>query len=78
MLRQALERTLGSSDVEVTYEILDHERVRILSYRRRRRGQRRSERVAHMEGRVMALRQLTGTEATDEHQQTAPEAERPA
>lgn len=77
MLRQALERTLGSSDVEVTYEILDHERVRILSYRRRRRGQRRSERVEHMEGRVMALRQLTGAEANDGHNQTASEAKGP-
>ena len=73
MLRQALERTLGSSDVEVTYEILDEERVRILSYSRRRRGQRRSERVTHMEGRVMSLRQLTGAEATDPHVQTEPE-----
>lgn len=61
MLRQALERSLDRSDIEVTYEFLDGERVRILSYVRRRHGHRRRERVAHMEGRIVALRQLIGS-----------------
>jgi len=70
VLRQVLERTLGSSDVEVAYEFLDGDRVRILSYVRRRRGQRRGERVAHMEGRIVTLQELTG--ATAAASDTAP------
>lgn len=60
MLRQVLERSLDNSDIVVAYELLDDDRVRILSYTRRRRGQRRGERVAHMEGRVVTIQQLTG------------------
>lgn len=62
MLRQVLERSLGNSDIVVAYELLDDDRVRILNYTRRRRGQRRGERVAHMEGRVVTIQQLTGAD----------------
>lgn len=65
MLRQVLERTLGGNDLEVAYELLDGDRVRILSYVRRRRGQRRPERVAHMEGQILTMAQLTGTQPAE-------------
>jgi hypothetical protein len=63
MLRQSIERQLPTGRVLVTVEYLDDgDRVRILEYRRRRNGRVRLERVPHMEGKVVALRDLLGAQ----------------
>ena len=66
MLRQSIERQLPTGRVLVTVEYLDDgDRVRILDYRRRRNGRVRLERVRHMEGKVVALRDLLGADDSD-------------
>jgi hypothetical protein len=55
--RQTHESSVGST-VEVRYEIIDAEHVRILEYRRKPRGGSHFRRVKTEEGRVVHVDQL--------------------